>query len=60
MEEKGGPLSHTNINGSPCVANITLSLSAVWAAEVEVTTNTSGHFVKASTATKSNVLFHCA
>ena len=53
VEEKGGPLSDTNVNGSPCVANITLSLSAVWAAEVEVTTNTSGHFEKAPTATKT-------
>jgi len=46
-------LSDTNINGIPCVANMTLSLSTVWAAKVQLTTNTSE---KASTTTNSSDL----
>lgn len=51
VEEMEG---YTNVNG---VANMTLSL---WAADVKLTTNTSGYLEEASTTISSNVSFHCA
>ena len=45
-------MSDTRVTGN---AKIVLSLSIVGEAEVELTTNTSGHFEKALTVTSSNV-----